>query len=232
MIASLAPALLMGLFGGAHCVVMCGGISSVLCGSAASAKSAPTISFAYNAGRVVSYAALGLAVGALGSLGASLDGVKFAFRAAAAVCMLAVGLHLAGLPSFVRGLESLGAPLWRKVAPLARRVLPLRSPWQALAAGLVWALMPCGLLYGALALAISTGSALEGGATMAAFGIGTLPVMVAVGLVAGRVAHAMARVWVRRLAGAVVLAFGLWSTAGLAQQVGIGEPSHACCPTP
>lgn len=234
MIALAGPALLMGLFGGAHCVVMCGGVSAALCGRPEAERSAPRLSIAYNLGRVASYTALGAAVGVLGSLplGPVLDVARFSLRALAALCMLAVGLHLLGLPSFVNALESVGTPLWRRLAPIAKRFIPLRTSWQALAAGWLWAFMPCGLLYGAVALAASSGSPAGGAATMAAFAVGTLPAMLAVGFVAAHVARATARAWVRRVAGAVVLAFGLWATAGVAGSVGVGHHDHACCPNP
>lgn len=229
----VVPALLMGLFGGAHCIVMCGGVSSMLCAGQPSPSS--SYSLAYNAGRVGSYTLFGLVVGTLGTLqlGLPMDVVRFGFRAVAALCMLTVGLHLMGLPSFVKALEQIGAPVWRRVAPLARRLLPLRTPWHALLAGGLWGLMPCGLLYGALALAASAESPSLGALTMAAFAIGTLPVMLAVGLLARGVVVAFARTWVRRSAGVLMLAFGLWSTAGLADQVGLTGPrahAHACCP--
>ncbi|HVJ89099.1 MAG TPA: sulfite exporter TauE/SafE family protein, partial [Labilithrix sp.] len=149
---SLIPALLMGLFGGAHCVAMCGGVSSVLCSGA----TRPTQHvLAYNAGRMASYTLLGLVVGSLGTLqlGLPVDVVRFGFRGLAAVCMLTVGLHLVGLPSAIKTIEAAGAPLWRRAAPVARRFFPLRTPLHAFAAGGLWSLMPCGLLYGALALA-------------------------------------------------------------------------------
>jgi sulfite exporter TauE/SafE len=224
----------MGLFGSTHCVTMCGGVSSLLCAGRPGSPSSGRFSLAYNAGRVASYTALGLIAGALGtmSFGLSLDFVRFAFRAFAAICMLTAGLHLLGLPSFVRALESLGGPLWRRVAPFARGLFPLRTPWHALAAGALWALMPCGLLYGALALAAGAASPLEGAATMAAFGAGTLPVMLAVGVFAHRFVRAFARSWACRLAGAVMLAFGLWATAGLVRQTQLGPSPHTCCPHP
>ena len=190
----IVPALLMGVFGGAHCVAMCGGVSSMLCSGGQDKRQGRSsgYSLAYNAGRVASYTLLGLVVGALGTLdlGLPMDVLRFGLRALAAVCMLTVGLHLIGLPSFVKALESVGAPLWRRVAPLARRLLPLRSPWHALAAGGLWALMPCGLLYGALALAASAESAAMGAATMGAFALGTVPVMLTVGVLAHRVVQA------------------------------------------
>lgn len=250
----VASAFLMGLFGGLHCVAMCGGVVGVLCSAAPRCPTAGGGSggasgrsrlaqapfwLAYNGGRVASYTLLGALFGALGTLSTGLfplDVVRFALRALAALCMLAVGLHLAGLPSVVTKLESLGAPLWNRIAPLTKRFLPLRTPWHALALGALWGLMPCGLLYGALALAASAESPATGAATMGAFGVATLPVMLTIGAVAQGISRFMARSWVRRVAGAVVLAFGLWSTAGLAAQAGVsgafsGEAAHHCCPT-
>lgn len=228
----VVSALLMGLFGGAHCFAMCGGLSSLLCGGAPGGSA--RFPLAYNAGRIGSYTLVGLLAGALGSVqfGLPTDVGRYALRGAAAICMLTVGLHLLGLPSFVKVLESAGLPLWRRVAPLAGRLLPLRSSWHALAAGGLWGLMPCGLLYGAFALAASADSPAAGALTMAAFGLGTLPVMLAIGLVARRVASAFARTWVRRAAGGLVFAFGLWSVIGLAGQVGQPKSLHACCPHP
>lgn len=244
----VVSAFVMGLFGGAHCVAMCGGVVGVLCSAAPRCPSAQKDSklsrapywLAYNGGRVASYTLLGALFGALGTLSTGvfpLDGVRFALRAVAALCMLAVGLHLAGLPSIIRGVEAIGAPLWKRVSPLTKRFLPLRTPWHALVLGALWGLMPCGLLYGALALAASAESPATGAMTMGAFGVATLPVMLTMGAVAESVKRWLARLWVRRMAGAVVLAFGLWSTAGVASQVGLGEafglaaPKHHCCPT-
>lgn len=249
----VASAFLMGLFGGMHCVAMCGGVVGVLCSAAPRCPTAAGGAqaggrsrlarapywLAYNGGRVASYTLLGALFGALGTLSTGvfpLDGMRFALRMVAALCMLAVGLHLAGLPSVVNKLEALGAPVWRRLSPLTTRFLPLRTPWHALALGGLWGLMPCGLLYGALALAASAESPATGAATMAAFGVATLPVMLTMSALAQGVSRWLARLWVRRVAGAVVLAFGLWSTAGVASQVGVGElfgvaPAHRCCPT-
>lgn len=245
----VASAFLMGLFGGVHCVTMCGGVVGMLCSAAprcptAQATRGSRLSqapywLAYNTGRIASYTLLGLLFGALGTLSTGifpLDAVRLGLRGLAALCMLGVGLHLAGLPSIVRAFESAGAPLWRRVSPLAKRFLPLRTPWHALVLGALWGLMPCGLLYGALALAASAESPSLGAATMAAFGIATLPVMLTMSAVAQSIARWVARRAVKRFAGLVFLAFGLWSTAGLAAQMGMGAmlgiaPSHHhCCP--
>lgn len=233
VITSLAPALLMGLLGGAHCVVMCGGVAGLLAG----AGSRRVYVLAYNAGRVLAYGALGAAFGGLSGLAGArwLDAIRFGLRGAAALCMLGVGLHLVGLPSFVRAVESLGAPLFRRAAPLTRRLLPLRRVHHAIAVGALWGLMPCGLLYGALALAASSASPVVGGATMLAFGAGTLPLMLTVGALAARFSRALASPRLRRAAGAAVLGFGMYGLAGTAAQLelgtlGHGHGAHACCP--
>lgn len=248
MSALVIAGLLMGLFGGVHCAAMCGGLVGVLCGAAPRCQAravAPdgarraAYLLAYNAGRVGAYVILGLIVGGLGALSSgwlSLEPLRLALRAVAALSMLAVGLHLAGFPSFVRALESLGGPLWLRIAPLTKRFVPLRRAWHALVLGSLWGLMPCGLLYGALTLAASAASPFVGAATMAAFGAGTLPVMLTMGAAAETVSRLLARRWVRRAAGGVVLAFGVWSTLGVASQVGVGDalgvlPRRHCCPT-
>ena len=247
----VASAFLMGLFGGVHCVAMCGGVVGVLCTAAPRCPTAAAVGgrsrlsqapywLAYNIGRIASYTLLGCLFAALGTLSTGLfplDAVRFGLRTLAAICMLAVGLHLAGLPSLVKGLESLGAPLWRRLSPLAQRFLPLRTPWHALVLGGVWGLMPCGLLYGALALAASAPSPAVGASTMAAFGLGTLPVMLTMSAVAQSIARWLARRWVKRAVGIAFLGFGLWSAAGLAVQTGAAAmiglaPSHRhCCPS-
>jgi sulfite exporter TauE/SafE len=99
--------------------------------------------------------------------------------------------------------------VWRRIAPVARSFVPVRTPGQALALGSLWGWMPCGMAYAALALATASGSALGGAATMAAFGAGTLPVLVAVGTLASAVLR-FARARGPRLAfGAAIVGFGL-----------------------
>jgi sulfite exporter TauE/SafE len=206
----------------------------VLCGAA---PRQARYNVAYNLGRVGSYTLLGLLFGALGTLSTGLfplEEIRLGLRIVAAVCMLFVGMHLAGFATPAKKLEALGAPVWRLVAPITKRFLPIRTPGQAVVVGALWGLMPCGMIYAALALATSAGSPTLGAATMAAFGAGTLPVMLVMGTAAQRIAKLLARLWVRRVAGAVVLAFGLYSSAGAAAQAGLGAPlglGHHCCPT-
>lgn len=233
----LVSALLMGLLGSSHCVVMCGGVVAMTCSALPLARRGrvgaqlPYV-LAYNAGRIASYAAAGAVAGALGATLASfgvVERAQLALRIAAGVMMIAVGLYVAGLARALRWLERAGEPVWRRVAPVARRLVPVRSPAQALALGLLWGWMPCGLVYAALAASVTSGGALGGAATMAAFGAGTLPTLVAMGSAAALVAR-LARVrWVRAAAGVAIVAFGVVQIAHVGVAWASSSDAHACC---
>jgi sulfite exporter TauE/SafE len=244
--------LLMGLFGGAHCVAMCVGVVGVVCGGAGSCSPRRTgrersrwlFAVLYNAGRIASYTVVGALLGSLGSLAGPdprLDVIRYLLRAVAVLTMLAAGCHLLGLPSIFGGRLGWGASVWRRIAPIAKRLLPSRDDGKptrsvhAFGLGLLWGFMPCGLLYGAFALAASADSPAVGAATMTAFGIGTVPVMLTMAALASGVGRFLARPRVRQVAGAIVVGLGLFSMVGLARQVGLGSPFDAtarrhCCP--
>jgi hypothetical protein len=238
-----ASALLVGLLGGAHCAAMCGGIVGALNLHARRPVLARAgggilqvggvaaqlpVHLAYSVGRVGSYAAAGGAAGAVGGTAAMIDTVlpaqiALAFVANALVVLL--GLYLAGLGRIVARIESLGAALWRRVAPLGHRFLPADTPARALGAGAVWGWLPCGLVYSALSLALVSGDGARGAAVMLAFGLGTVPNLLVAGLAMQRLRDYLARPRVRFGAGLAVAALGVWGAArtpGLVEQVKLG----------
>jgi hypothetical protein len=213
--------LLMGLMGSTHCVAMCGGVVAMTC-SALPMDRRRTIRaqlpfvLAFNAGRVGTYGAAGAIVGSLGAAISSFGTVaraQLGLRLVAGMMMIAVGLYVAGFAPVLRSLEQLGEPVWRLVAPVARRFVPVRSPIHALALGSLWGWMPCGLVYAALATAVTSGSGTGGAVTMAAFGVGTLPMLVAMGS-ATAFARRLARARGARVAfGTAILTFGIFQVA-------------------
>jgi sulfite exporter TauE/SafE len=235
----LVSALVMGLLGSTHCVVMCGGVVAMTCSALPlSRRARPSVQLpyvlAYNAGRIASYAMAGAAVGALGGTLASfgaVEHVQLGLRLAAGAMMVAVGLYVAGLARALTWVERAGAPVWRRIAPFAKRLVPVRSPLAALALGAMWGWLPCGLVYAALAAAVTSGSAANGAATMAAFGLGTLPMLVAMGSTAAVVARAARRQWVRMGAGVAIVAFGVVQVAHVGQALATeraGETPQCC----
>ena len=209
---SLASAFLVGLLGGGHCAGMCGGIVGAV--SLSLPGSRPRIGFllAYNLGRIASYGAAGLLAGAIGASSFFLDHVLPVERvlyALASVMLILLGLYLAGIWRGVVVLETVGGKLWRQVQPWSKRFLPVRTLPQALALGSIWGWLPCGLVYSVVVAALATGSPWHGVALMLAFGLGTLPALLAMGMAAVRMRAVLRHVWVRRLSGLVVIGFGL-----------------------
>ncbi len=111
-------------------------------------------------------------------------------------------------------LERLGGRLWERLRPLAGRALTLPPALRFAALGLLWGFLPCGLVYSALALSAASGSALAGGATMLAFGLGTLPAMLAVTLAGTAFTRRFSSLWTRRLAGLLMIVFAFWTAFG------------------
>jgi sulfite exporter TauE/SafE len=213
----LGPAWLMGFLGSTHCVAMCGGVVAMTCTAMPLARrsrlaAALPYTLAYNVGRIASYAAAGALAGAMGGTLASLglaERAQLGLRLVAGAMMIAVGLYVGGLGRPLRWIERAGEPVWKRIAPIARRLVPVRSPSGAFLLGLLWGWLPCGLVYAALAAAVTSGSALGGAATMAAFGAGTLPMLLAMGSAATVVARVARVRAVRIAAGVCIAAFGI-----------------------
>jgi sulfite exporter TauE/SafE len=76
---------------------------------------------------------------------------------------------------------------------------------------MVWGWLPCGLVYAALAMAATTGSAINGGLTMLAFGAGTLPAVMGAGMLTGLLASAARKPHVRQAAGLLIILMAIAS---------------------
>jgi sulfite exporter TauE/SafE len=208
----LLAAFAVGVLGGVHCLGMCGGIvGAITFGSGAKAPPAWTHLLSYNLGRMGSYV---LAGGLAGGLGASLLALapqgQQILQGLAAVVLILLGFYIGGWCNLVARLESLGGSVWRRIEPLGRRFIPVRTQGQALVVGAVWGWLPCGLVYSVLIWAIAAGGAMQGAALMAAFALGTLPNLMLMGLFAARMATLVRHLWIRRLAASLMIAYGVW----------------------
>lgn len=191
----LLGALLAGLAGSPHCLAMCGGFAAS-CGRPGRALAA------WHAGRLTTYALLGAAAGAAGHALGRLPGPAWLPAAVAATLLAWFALALAGLvPEPRLALPGVG----RAGATLAGRN---GAGWRY-AFGLATGLLPCGLVYGALTVAVAAGTPGWGAAAMLAFGLGTLPALT---LLAAGMQRLLARGrWARRLVAAAVFVAGLWA---------------------
>ncbi len=202
MIAGLAAALAAGLVGSLHCIGMCGGFA-ILCG-----RRVPDTAL-WHAGRLTTYATLGALAGAFGAM---VPGPSWLAAVISVGLMVWFSAALAGLVPEPRlvipGLRRLGTAMAGNPSLITRYGF-----------GVVNGLLPCGLVYAALAVPVAIANPAWGALAMVAFGIGTVPTL---SIVALGVQRLVARdIRVRRLIAAGVLAAGLWSI-GLRQGV-LGE---------
>jgi sulfite exporter TauE/SafE len=210
---------------------MCGGIAGALAmrRPQATAGSRLGLALAYNLSRITSYAVAGAIAGLLGrTLLKAVDvaPLSIAFRVVAGLIMLAAATRLLFGWRLLDPLEAAGAGLWRRIAPWAGRQGRSGGIGGAVGLGLAWGWLPCGMTYSMLLLAATTASVPMGAGVMLAFGAGTLPSMVTATVAFERIARTLAsRATLRNVAGALLLAFGLW-TAGNALWHGAQRGSH------
>lgn len=206
---TIGAAFLLGLVASGHCIVMCGGITAAL--GIATAKRPDgrprrTLLFGYQLGRVMSYTLAGLLfAGILGGAISVLDdtSVRIALRVASALALFIAALVAFGAlrdPG-----NGIGRALWSRLAPIGRRLLPVSTFPRAIAFGMVWGWMPCGFVYTVLLLATLAADPWRGGITMAAFGLGTAPALLAASFGSQWLASLPFRTHARRVAGGVLL---------------------------
>ncbi|HTQ04713.1 MAG TPA: sulfite exporter TauE/SafE family protein [Polyangiaceae bacterium] len=178
---------LASLLGSVHCAAMCGGfVAAYATGPGQSPARRAAAHLAYNAGRLVTYTALGALAGSLGralDLAGRAAGLAHAAALVTAVLLVVMGgVSLARRPGLLRlGTRPKSAFASRFGALLARfRSQP--APIRAGVLGLSSTLLPCGWLYAFAAFAAATGSARSGAWLMSAFWVGSLPMLVGLGV--------------------------------------------------
>mgnify|MGYP000409793071 CR=1 FL=1 len=213
---SLITAFMLGLLGSSHCLGMCGGISAALGMSNQSTTKVQQLGrlIAYNGGRISTYGLIGALAGFIGSQLTIVPEVGIILRGIAGLLLIAMGLYVAGWWFGLTKIEQLGAKLWRHIQPLTRSLLPITGPSQALKLGLLWGLLPCGLVYSTLSWALAAADWQHSALLMIFFGLGTSPAMLATGFASQQVLSLLKKRGARMLAGSLIIAMGavtLWT---------------------
>ena len=214
---SYLVALVMGLFSALHCLGMCGSIIGTLTLSLRKeirdnkALLVPFV-FSYNFGRITSYKLAGYLAGLLHNMLMLPLGEGQGHRIlqiVSALIMAGAGLHIAGwFPRFAY-IEKGGAVIWAWLEPYGRRLIPVQTLPQAYFFGMIWGWMPCGLVYAAVTLATTAGNETRGALTMLAFGLGTLPAVVSVGLMTSLLVRLSSMKKFRQAAGILLILLAL-----------------------
>ncbi len=217
------PAFMGGLVGSAHCIGMCGGFAITI--GATKKRFGPALArqLLYSAGRVFTYAFLGACAGAAGRVligsGGAVALIQRGLSMLAGCVMILVGAAMLGL---FRKWGRVGA-LVALLTPTWRRCMSAPGGFGAFVAGVATGFLPCGLLYTFVVLAVGSGDAIDGAALMIAFGLGTMPAMIAVGC-GGTFVSAVARARLMRVAACLLIAFG-----GVTVHRGYALDVETCC---
>ena len=241
--------LVIGLITSVHCIAMCGGInlSQTLKGGKAPLAPAAAITASsatplpggaapkppinlllpgilYNSGRLLSYTAVGVLVGILGSVITVSGHFQGAVLLLAGIFMLIMGINMLGLfPALRRFIPRMPEKLGQNLTILTKKAGEQKTWRGPLIVGFLNGFMPCGPLQAMQLYALSTGSPVRGGISMFLFCIGTIPLMFALSAAGGLLSGVKGQVFSRRImyAGAVLIAaMGLtmfangWNLAG------------------
>jgi sulfite exporter TauE/SafE len=216
---TLSSAFLLGFFSTLHCIGMCGGIIGALSLSLPIdiRNSKPrlfTFVLSYNLGRLISYSLAGLVAGAIGTSAlqsAGFDHGHAILRTIGVVMMVAIGLYLTGWLPQLASVEKIGIPIWKRLEPIGRKLVPVASIPKALAYGLIWGWLPCGLVYFVLIWALTAGDALHGALTMLVFGLGTLPTLITAGFMTSWITRFAHSKRARQIVGLLIIAMAIGS---------------------
>lgn len=171
----LWTAFFLGLAGSLHCVAMCGPLMLALPLSRRARWEAIGQTLLYQAGRIGTYGLLGLAFGLLGK-GIALAGFQQGLSVLTGILLLLAAFFTLEWERTTQRLPGI-APLTRWVQKNIGQLLRKYPGRAAFGVGMLNGLLPCGLVYAAIAGAIGASSAWLGAAFMALFGLGTLPLL-------------------------------------------------------
>lgn len=213
---ALIGAFVAGLLGGLHCFAMCGGWIAAVARPAGSVDLLPARALragqaATHAGRITTYVLLGAAFGAAGgaAFAAAVAPLQRGLYLVANAMLLLLAFSLVARGIEFDGLARGGLAVFRKLLPIVGRLAPRRGVLSRYALGIAWGFTPCALVYGVLPVALLAGSAADGALVMLAFGLGTLPNLLAAGWTLGRSRRLFTDRRFRIAAAAIIAGFAL-----------------------
>ena len=183
LIESFLIGLGTGFVGSAHCIFMCGGIACTVALQSTSASFGQRVlsPVLYSLGRTSTYILLGLLFSFIGAKAGDWFSIQHILFALANVLLIFCGVYLFLMDRSFRWLEFAGSKFWARLSPIATRLMALQTLSGRFFCGLVWGLLPCSLVYMMMAKSFLAQNQLDAAIMMAGFGLGTTPVMLAIG---------------------------------------------------
>lgn len=216
---SYLVAFTMGIFSSLHCIGMCGSIIGTLTLSLKpeirnNKRILATYVLNYNSGRILSYTLAGALVGFAETFATLPFGLEHGHRflqVISASIMIGAGLYIAGWFPHFAYIEKVGVKLWKQLEPWGRKLIPVKTRIHAFLFGMIWGWLPCSLVYAALALAATTGDIQRSALTMLAFGLGTLPSVMGVGIITDAITKFSKMNRLKKIVGSLLVLIALLS---------------------
>ncbi len=217
---SLFSAFMLGLMSSGHCFGMCGGISGAF--GIANAQHATAQRLlrltTYNSGRITCYALLGFVMGYGGQFFLQqFHSLMLPLRIFAGLMLIAMACYLSQWWMGILVFERFGQRLWKVIQPLSLRLTPMNRLSQIYFFGVLWGLLPCGLVYSMLVWAGSSGQVSTAVLRMIFFGLGTLPAMLVSGYSAAQLRKVLQHKHVRLASSVLLIVFAAWTIFGALQ---------------
>jgi uncharacterized protein len=236
----LISAVLMGLMGAGHCATMCGPITLAL--AARDKKVIPINNatvrekmslqpIAMHVGRVFTYAVLGALVAAFSATATNFlrnEVLQTAWLLLPNLLLLFSALYLMGFHSAYAPIEGAGQGVWRQLDSVRSWATARGGIGGDVIRGAVWGMVPCGMIYSALGLAVLAAQPLDGAIVMAAFGASTLPVLTAIGMLSQTAVKRLQSTVTRRWFGGAMLLLVLWNLYLLPDRLRGAQFSFLC----
>ncbi len=216
VLAIFSEGLLIGLLSSVHCIGMCGGLASAF--NIAIPQHLPKLmqvflSFLFGIGRITQYLFICVLFYVLMNI-IHLPFQKYAgdvARTLAGIMLVMMGLYLGQWWQGLKKIESIALPLWNKLSPRIKNLMPIDSSRKAFSLGLFWGILPCGLVFSSAIWASNQASLSHALAGMLGFGMGTLPAVFLSGIATSPVTRYFQRRSLKSAIALMLILFGLWT---------------------
>lgn len=220
----LTAAVLLGLMGAGHCATMCGPTTIALVSRTPAARQP----FAAHAGRILTYALLGALAAMLTSEVTRFlrnEVLQTAWFLVPNLLLVLSALYLMGFQHAYAPIESFGRNVWNGLGAARSFAHTRGGLWGDLLRGGLWGMLPCGMVYSALGLAVLAFDPLGAALVMIAFGLSTMPILIALGLLSQQALAKLKQANIRRALGVLLLLLALWNVVLIPSRVrGVSLP--------
>jgi sulfite exporter TauE/SafE len=223
-------AFMVGLLGSLHCLGMCGPIAFALPVRTGNVYIKTLKYLIYNLGRIVSYSALGIVIGIVGK-GLVISGLQQTVSIVTGVLMIASVFFIHN-PFRFKWMDGIARSISSRIKSAYATWFRRTGTFSLFILGSLNGLLPCGMVYLAMLGALGTGSVWSGAAFMAAFGLGTLPMMLSVSLFGQAISSSGLKLFKNAIPIAACLIGTLLIVRGLQLDVPIVSTKSVCCEAP